>query len=100
VATAIFPDVGDLSDRAPSDLARTLVALMGVMFLVRAVPAAVDLLLSLIAVNSGAPEVRDQVIPRLVGLVVPIGVGVYLITRPTRFIDYVQRPLAEALPSD
>lgn len=99
VATAIFPDVDTGSDArtdndAP-DLARTLVALMGVLLLVEATPSALNLVLNLISVGDADPAFRSQLRRRLLGALVPIAAGVYLIARPGRLIEYLRRPAPE-----
>ena len=96
VATAIFPDVeAATTDHAPADLSRTLVALTGVMLLVQAAPAVLNTILTYLAVGQSDPTLRGRLIPRFIGLLVPIGAGIYLITRPGRLIEYLQRPLPE-----
>jgi hypothetical protein len=95
VATAIFPDVEATADHALPDCARTLVALTGVLLLVQATPGAVNTILIFLSDREIDPTSRGQLIRRFIGSLVPIGSGIYLITRPGRFLEYLQRPLPE-----
>ena len=99
VATAIFPDVEGAVDHAPPDISRTLVALTGVMLLVQVMPALVNSVLVLISLGRFDPMLRAQVFRRLIGTLIPIGAGVYLIMRPDRLLEYLQRPLSQPVPS-
>lgn len=94
VATAIFPDVA-ATDHAPPDFARTLVGLTGVLLLVQATPGAVNTILNLLSVGKIDLTLRGQLIRRFIGSLVPIGAGIYLIARPGRLLEYLQRPLPE-----
>ncbi|HEY4218135.1 MAG TPA: hypothetical protein VGM67_13410 [Gemmatimonadaceae bacterium] len=94
-ATAIFPDADDADEPVPPEVVLVLVALVGVLLLVQAAPTAINVLLTLFTVGQSDPTVRGEVIRRLIGSLVPIGVGAYLIVRPGRLIDYVLRPLPE-----
>jgi hypothetical protein len=95
VATAVFPDVEAAVDRPAPDIARTLVALAGVMLLVQATPGAVNAILNLLSIGVTDPALRGQLVRRLVGAIVPIAAGIYLIARPQRLLEYLQRPLLE-----
>ena len=100
VALAIFPEVEDGATLAEPDFARTLVALTGVMLLVQAAPGALNALLTLLAVGQTDPSLRPGVVRRLIGLAVPVGAGVYLLTRPDRLLEYLNRPAAQETSAD
>lgn len=100
VALAIFPDVETTPDRATFDISRTLIALTGVMLLVGATPGLINTGLNYFTAGAIGPTVRGQLFARIVGLVVPIGAGLYLITRPERLLDYLDRPVAQQVPSE
>lgn len=95
VAMAIFPDVDGAPDQATHDISRTLVALTGVFFLIQAAPSALNGLLNLFTVSEVDPTLRGGMLRRLVGSFIPIAAGIYLIARPGRLLDYLQRPLPE-----
>ena len=96
VAAAIFPDIEAAAVHAPTDLARTLIALTGVFLLVEATPGVVNTILTfLFAGEIDDPRVRGQLIRRFIGSLVPIAAGIYLIARPGRLLEYLQRPLPE-----
>ena len=95
VATAIFPDLEPATYHAAPDLARTLVALTGVLLLVQAAPTAVNAILTVFSAGGPDPTLRGRLIQRFIGSLVPIGAGIYLITRPERLLEYLQRPMPE-----
>lgn len=96
VATAIFPDIDGIADAEPHDLSRTLVALTGAMLLVRGTPSALNVILSYLSVDSIDPTLRGRIVRPLIGSLVPIGAGIYLIARPERLIAFLQRPSPKA----
>lgn len=93
VAAAIFPEAAGASDPAPSDLARVLVALTGVLLLVRAAPLAINGILTLLSLSDAEPTARGDVVGRTVATLIPIGVGIYLLARPSRFLEFLDRPM-------
>jgi hypothetical protein len=95
VATAIFPDIDAPVERAPSDVTLTLVALTGVLLLVQAAPSAANNILAFLSVGASDPGLRGQLIRRFIASLIPIGAGIYLITRPGRFVEFLQRPSPE-----
>jgi hypothetical protein len=95
VASAILPDVGGASEHVPSDLARTLIALTGVLLLAEALPTVINTMLNYATVGATDAMLRPQLVRRFIGSLAPLGVGIYLIARPQRLLDYVQRPTAE-----
>jgi predicted permease len=95
VAAAIFLEIAESSDPAPSDFARVLVALTGVFLVVQASPAAVNGLLTLLSLNDAEPGARGTVMRQLAGSLIPIAVGAYLLTRPKRFLDFLDRRTSE-----
>ncbi|HEY8310284.1 MAG TPA: hypothetical protein VIG47_06995, partial [Gemmatimonadaceae bacterium] len=99
VATAIFPDVEATTDVAASDVARTLVALTGVMLVVQAMPGAVNIVLNMLPIGGIEPRLRAELLNRSIRAAIPIAAGVYLIMRPGRLLEYLQRPLPEHNPS-
>jgi hypothetical protein len=96
VASAIFPDVQDANTGVPSDLARTLVALTGVLILVGAAPVVVNAALTLLTLNDAEPTARGEVLRRLAGSAIPVGAGIYLIMHPSKFLDFLDPPTAES----
>ena len=100
VATAIFPDVEVATGHAPPDFSRTLIALAGVLVLVQAAPITVNAILNYFSVGQTDPTLRGRLIERFVGSLVPIGAGIYLIARPERLLDYLQRPLPEQVADE
>jgi hypothetical protein len=98
VTLAIFPDVDTTPDRATFDISRTLVALTGVMLLVGAMPSLINTGLNYFTAGAVDPTARGRLFARIVGLIVPIGAGLYLITRPERLLDYLDRPVADDVP--
>jgi hypothetical protein len=99
VATAIFPSVDAADQHTPPDFARTLIALTGVILLVQAAPSAVNTVLILLSVSEIDPPQRAELLRRLIGILVPIGSGIYLMTRPGRLLEYWQRASPEHIPS-
>ena len=99
VAAAIFPNVEATPDDATYSISRTLVALTGVLLVVQAAPGVLNAVLAYFTVGAVNPTARGQLVARLVGLVVPLGAGIYLITRPERLLDYLERPLPEQAPT-
>jgi hypothetical protein len=95
VATAIFPDVDTSTGQPPSDVVRMLVVLTGVVLLVQGAPSAVNTILNFFSVGETDPTLRGRLIRTFIGSLVPIAAGIYLITRPERFLEYVQRPALE-----
>lgn len=93
VAAAIFPDVEGAADgaSAQSDLALTLVALTGVFLLVQATPGALNAVLNIFTVGDIDPNLRGGLLRRFIGALIPIGAGIYLIVRPGRLLDFLQR---------
>jgi hypothetical protein len=96
VTTAIFPDVDSTTDADGLTLSRALVALTGIMLLVRATPSALNIILAYMTADGIDPTMRGRVLRPLLGAALPIGVGIYLLTRPQRLIDYLERPAPAA----
>jgi hypothetical protein len=100
VAAAIFPDVEANAGGAPTwDISRTLVALTGVLLLVDAAPGVLNTILNYFTAGAIDPALRGQLAGRLIGLLVPIAAGIYLIARPDRLLDYLQRPAPAEVPN-
>lgn len=100
VALAIFPDVDDGAAQAEPDFAKTLVALTGVMLLVQSTPSALNVFLTLVALDRTDPSLHGDVVRRLIGLLVPIAAGIYLLLRPGRLLEYLGRPALQESARD
>ena len=100
VATAIFPDVDATPDAAPRDFSRTLVALTGVMLVVEWTPSAINTILSYLTVGGVDPSFHGRLVRPFIGAVLPIAAGIYLIMRPDRLIEFLNRPRSDGLPHD
>lgn len=96
LAAAIAPDYRETSSRGAPDLAPILVALLGVLLLVQAIPITLNAILAFFAAGefpampSRAPEVR-----KFIGLGAQDAVALYLIMRPGRLVEYVRRPVSK-----
>jgi len=99
VAAAIFPSVETAPDHATYAISRTLVALTGVLLLVQAVPSLLSTVLAYFTAGAVDPTMRPQILARVAGLLVPVGAGLYLITRPERLLDYLEDRAPEQAPS-
>jgi hypothetical protein len=95
VAMAMFPESEAAAEPLPADLARTLIALTGVVLVVQASPGAVNNILNLFIMGATESSLRAPLLRRLISSAVPIGAGWYLIARPGRLLEYLQRPLPE-----
>jgi hypothetical protein len=96
LAATIAPDVAVTNERGTQDLARVLVALVGVFLLAQALPITLNVVLAFFAAGefpeapSRAPQIRS-----FIGVCVQDAVALYLIMRPGRLVEYVRRPLPE-----
>jgi hypothetical protein len=95
LAATIAPDVRATSEHGTPDLARVLVALLGVLLLVQAIPGAISALLGFFAAGE-FPERPSRVLPvrSFIGSGVQLAIALFLIMRPQRLLDYVRRPVA------
>ena len=95
LAATIAPDAdeGAASDHGTPDLARILVALLGVMLLVQAIPRTLNLILAFFAAGE-FPVAPNLVRPigNFIGDAVQVAIAIYLIMRPDRLVEYLRRP--------
>ena len=96
LAATIAPDAGAASEHGTPDLARILVALLGVLLLVQAIPRTLNLILAFFAAGE-FPVAPNLVRPigNFIGDAVQVAIAIYLIIRPDRLVDFVRRPRAE-----
>ena len=95
LAATIAPDAGAASEHGTPDLARILVALLGVLLLVQAIPRTLNAVLAFFA--AGEFPVRPNLsgpIGSFIGDAIQVAIALYLIMRPDRLVEYVRRPRA------
>ena len=93
VATAIFPDLGTTSEEGSPDLARMLVAVVGVLLLGQAIPGTISSFFNFFAIREFPGEsLRAQLIPRFFASGVQAAFALYLIVRPEKLLAYLRRP--------
>lgn len=94
LAAAIAPDVDAAPEPGSTDLARILVALLGVMLFARAVPGPISEVAGFLAAGE-YPSVSSAPFPlrAFIGSSVQIAIAVYLVARPDRLLSYVRRPM-------
>lgn len=95
IAAAIAPHTKATSESGTPDVGRILVVLLGVFLLVEAIPGALNAALTLRDLAEFGGSSRTAVTAHLLSVVIQIAIALYLIVRPERLLDYVQRPLAQ-----
>lgn len=96
LAATIAPDADAASEHGTPDLARILVALLGVMLLVQAIPRTLNAILLFFAAGEFpvAPPLAGP-IRNFIGVAVQVAIAIYLIIRPDRLVEFVRRARAE-----
>lgn len=96
LVAAIAPAAGTELMSAASDIPRVLVALMGVMMALQALPSGVNTVFNILAVAGDPQSVeKGALVPRLIGLAADFGCALYLVIRPERFIAFLNRQRTE-----
>jgi hypothetical protein len=95
LAATIAPDVGATNEHGTQDLARILVALLGVLLLVQAAPVTINAVLNFLVAGE-YPDASSRAGPlrSFIGSGVQLAIALFLIMRPQRLLDYVRRPVA------
>jgi hypothetical protein len=93
LAATIAPEGDATVEHGTPDLARVLVALLGVMLLVQAIPRVLNAVLAYLAAGE-YPDVSSRALPlrSFLGTAVQVAIALYLIVRPERLLDYLRRP--------
>lgn len=100
LARVLAPDT-DAVVRGTPDIARLLVALLGASFALVLVPRCVNLILN-VFVAAGDPDgMRGGALVRaLIGTGIELACALYLVMRPERFLDFLNRPRSQAAAAE
>jgi hypothetical protein len=92
---AIAPHDAAANEHGTPDLARILVALLGVLLLVQAIPGMISGLVAFFAAGE-FPTMPSRAGPVrfFIGSGLQLAIALFLIMRPQRLLDYVRRPVA------
>lgn len=99
-AAALFPNVDASAEEVPPGLARTLIALMGVFLLIQATPTALNVVLNYFFAADVDLAARRTLIPRLLTSFIPIVASCYLVARPGRLLEFLERPPAGVVATE
>jgi hypothetical protein len=94
LASIIAPDVDAMTEQISTDVARTLVALVGVMLFVQTIPATVSTLLTLFVFRTdirASSSSGGMLARRVIDSGIETALALYLIMRPDRLLDYLRR---------
>jgi hypothetical protein len=95
LAATIAPDVGATNEHGPQDLARILIALLGVLLLAQAAPLTINAVLGFLAAGE-YPDAwyRPGPLRSFIDSCVQLAIALFLIMRPQRLLEFVRRPVA------
>jgi hypothetical protein len=93
LAAAIMPDAAAAAVGGTHDVARVLVAVMGTMMVLQALPTAVNLVLNIFAAVGDPDAMPGGALRRhLIGMGLDLACALYLVFRPERFVAFLNRP--------
>ena len=96
LAAALAPAADATIERGTPDIARLLVALVGAVILLQASPRFINLILNFFAAAGDPDIVQGGALRRaLIGTGIELACALYLVMRPERFLDFLNRPRPE-----
>ena len=95
LVSAIAPDAQDATEHSPPDTPRVLVVLLGVWLLTQALPLMSNVILAFLAAGEYPSTGQTVMLRGSLGSVLQIAIGLFLIMKPERLLEYVRRPQPE-----
>ena len=96
LARALAPNAAGAVGADMPEIARLLVALLGVMIVLQTLPRSINLVLNIFAVVGDPDAVRGGGLYRaLIGAGIEFACALYLVVRPERFVAFLNRPRPE-----